>query len=91
MRYDEITARVDAVAATRAAKLLDRFQALEHALTTLRGHLEAELNIPEVMEVTEQTCEQCIHWEGGSCDLGFPDPQEEGIVFARWCSSYRPS
>jgi hypothetical protein len=94
LRYDQITARVDAVAATRAAKLLDRFQALEHAMATLRQHLEKELNVTEVMEIPDleaepPTCEQCIHWDAERCDLGHPDPQDEGIVFARWCASFK--
>lgn len=94
LRYDQITARVDAVAATRAAKLLDRFQAVEASLTTLRQHLEAELNVTEVMEIPDlmaepPTCEQCIHWSAERCGLGHPDPVDEGIEFARWCASYK--
>ena len=29
-----------------------------------------------------RSCEQCQHW-AGRCDLGFPDPVEEGTGFAR--------
>lgn len=94
LRYDRITAQVDAVAATRAAKMLDRFQAVEASLATLRQHLEEELNVAEVMEIPDLeakplTCEQCIHWEADRCDLGHPDPVEEGVEFARWCVSYQ--
>lgn len=94
LRYDRITAQVDAVAATRAAKLLDRFQALEHSMANLRQLLEAELNVAEVLSIPDLdneaiTCEQCVHWTDGSCDLGHPDPVDEGVEFARWCASYR--
>jgi hypothetical protein len=34
-------------------------------------------------------CSDCQHWQHGSeCGLGFPDPQLEGIQFARDCSTY---
>lgn len=94
LRYDQITARIDAVAATRAAKLLDRFQAVEASMATLRQHLEHELNVTEVMEIPDliaepPTCEQCTHWDADRCDLGHPDPIDEGVQFARWCASYR--
>lgn len=97
LRYDQITARIDAVAATRAAKLLDRFQAVEASLATLRQHLEQELNVTEVAEIPDlpeleaaaPTCEQCIHWDESRCDLGHPDPIDEGVQFARWCASFK--
>lgn len=37
---------------------------------------------------TVQRCENCIHWDRGCCDLGFPDPLEEGTAFARECSTF---
>ena len=94
LRYDQIAARIDAVSATRAAKLLDRFQAVESSMANLRRLLEAELNVTEVAELPDleaapPSCEQCIHWEGDHCDLGHPDPVDEGVQFARWCASYR--
>lgn len=44
--------------------------------------------LPELPRWTAgRTCEQCIHWVG-RCDLGFPDPVEEGIGFARECAGF---
>lgn len=37
-----------------------------------------------------RVCSNCIHWAANHCDLGFPDPKEEGVRFARECSSYTP-
>lgn len=38
----------------------------------------------------EPSCEQCQHWDGQRCGMGFPDPQEEGPGFARDCSLFQP-
>jgi len=38
-----------------------------------------------------QTCPNCIHWNRTACSLGFPDPQVEGIWFARQCCSFTTS
>lgn len=35
-------------------------------------------------------CQRCQHWRNGCCDLGFPDPIEEGVAFAEECSVYSP-
>lgn len=93
LRYDQISASVHQLAAERATRLLDRFQGLEHAMGSLRQLLEAEINVQEVLGIPDLeaavTCEQCVHWSDGSCDLGHPDPVEEGLEFARWCASYQ--
>lgn len=88
LRYDEIAARIDSIVSARAARLLDRFREAEQALATLRQQLEEELDVTEVTQVTELSCEQCLHWDVSRCDLGHPDPVEEGPAFAQWCSSY---
>lgn len=93
LRYDQISQTVNQIAAERAARLLDRFQGLEQSMAALRRLLESELNVTEVLGIPDMeacvTCEQCIHWSDSSCDLGHPDPLEEGVEFARWCASYR--
>lgn len=33
-------------------------------------------------------CSNCQYWTDGRCDLGFPDPKEEGMWFARDCSMF---
>ena len=33
-------------------------------------------------------CERCSYWKG-QCGMGFPDPIEEGVFFARDCSMYQ--
>lgn len=93
LRYDQFTAQVDVMAATRAARLLGRFQAVEASLATLRQHLEEELNASDataipMIQAEPLSCEQCIHWEVERCDLGHPDPIEEGVGFAQWCATY---
>jgi hypothetical protein len=51
------------------------------------GQVQAH-RLPELPRWTAgRTCEQCIHWVG-RCDLGFPDPLEEGVGFARECASF---
>ena len=35
-------------------------------------------------------CTNCAYWTDARCDLGFPDPKEEGLWFARDCSMYTP-
>lgn len=94
LRYDEITARIDAAASARASRLLDKFQALERSMAAIRQQLMQELDsegtkeLPD-MEAESPTCEHCIQWTGDRCSLGHPDPQDEGIEFARWCASYQ--
>ena len=44
--------------------------------------------LPELPRwVSGRTCEQCVHWDG-ACGLGFPDPLEESLAFARECASF---
>lgn len=33
-------------------------------------------------------CTGCQHWGGAGCELGFPDPLDEGTSFAADCSFY---
>lgn len=35
-----------------------------------------------------RTCVECAHWKDQGCDLGFPDPIEEGLWFARDCCTF---
>jgi Zn ribbon nucleic-acid-binding protein len=37
---------------------------------------------------SDPSCEQCKLWNGQECRMGFPDPIEEGVEFARDCSLY---
>lgn len=39
--------------------------------------------------VNAPTCDRCQHWTGERCDLGFPDPLDEGLRFAASCSVFR--
>lgn len=34
-------------------------------------------------------CSACAHWYHEACGLGFPDPIQEGLDFARECSCYQ--
>ena len=36
----------------------------------------------------DPSCERCQEWRGDHCSMGFPDPIEEGIGFARDCSLF---
>ena len=53
------------------------------------GRTHADL-FPHLPRRTSASCLQCGHWRG-RCNLGFPDPLEEGPGFAADCSSYLPS
>ncbi len=44
-------------------------------------------NAPEPV-IDGPSCLLCIHWGGEACGMGFPDPEEEGPLFARDCSLY---
>lgn len=33
----------------------------------------------------DPSCEQCRFWDAEACGMGFPDPAEEGLGFAREC------
>lgn len=37
---------------------------------------------------TDRRCTTCIHWRSDHCGLGFPDPVEEGVAFARECAAF---
>lgn len=34
-------------------------------------------------------CDRCYNWRDGRCSIGFPDPDEEGVMFARDCELYQ--
>jgi len=54
---------------------------------TRTGDLNARV-LPDLPRWNRATsCTQCRHWDG-RCDLGFPDPLEEGLTFARECVSF---
>jgi hypothetical protein len=36
----------------------------------------------------DPSCKRCRYWEMEQCGMGFPDPLEEGVGFARDCSLY---
>jgi hypothetical protein len=38
----------------------------------------------------EYSCALCQHWRSDECDLGFPDPKEDGHGFAHECINYSP-
>lgn len=51
-----------------------------------RGQVWADVavNVP-----LRRSCQQCLHWHRNCCSLGFPDPREEGIAFARQCVTFQ--
>jgi hypothetical protein len=51
-----------------------------------KTHAHLAPDVPRWMDGI--TCDRCIHWDGGSCGLGFPDPAKEGPRFARECASF---
>lgn len=94
LRHDQINQHIEQAVAQRTAGLRKRLQRIEKSMSKLRKDLE--FKIDESLELTLDdadtdglTCEQCIHWEGGRCGLGHPDPMDEGVQFARWCASYK--
>ena len=36
----------------------------------------------------KRLCSNCIYWTDARCDLGFPDPLQEGLRFAQDCSTF---
>ena len=50
------------------------------------GQRYAEL-FPELPRRQVLSCLQCIHWIG-RCGMGFPDPLEESLAFARECACF---
>lgn len=37
----------------------------------------------------KQLCTTCRYWSGERCREGWPDPEQEGPEFARWCDDYQ--
>ena len=35
------------------------------------------------------SCHSCRHWTARRCDLGFPDPMQDGPQFAAMCGWYQ--
>jgi hypothetical protein len=48
---------------------------------------------PSEQRDTGRSCCDCIHWRSAEaiepCDLGYPDPIQEGQAFARICNTYK--
>ena len=48
---------------------------------------------PSEQRDTGRSCYDCIHWRSAEaiepCDLGYPDPIQEGSAFARICNTYK--
>lgn len=44
--------------------------------------------IPRWVRGETPTCQQCLQWSD-CCTLGFPDPIEEGLTFARECLTFQ--
>jgi hypothetical protein len=66
-----------------------RYSRAHQTISQVRfGQVHAN-RLPELPRwVSGRTCEQCQHWVS-RCDLGFPDPIEEGIAFAQQCSCFK--
>jgi hypothetical protein len=69
------------------------------AVRTIRQGLSYRNVCPEIPRwqarrharaTAEHDCRLCKHWRHGGCDLGFPDPIEDGLGFAKECSCYAP-
>lgn len=94
LRSDQVSSSVQQLAAERAARLLERVRGLERSICGLHQLLEAEVEAGvdccvDLPALSSRTCRQCAHWSSDRCDLGHPDPLEEGIGFARWCVSFQ--
>jgi transposase-like protein len=65
-----------------------------------RGEMHANV-LPEIARFTpspkrrsKKTCKLCIHYTevvSSPCDLGHPDPREEGLTYASECSTFIPA
>lgn len=78
------------------AEVAARYQLSASAIGQIRrGELHAGL-APDVPRWSaggfrgiRRVCRNCIYWNDARCDLGFPDPHEEGQGFARDCAMFR--
>lgn len=79
------------------AEVADRYRVSASTIGQVRrGELHASI-APELQRWDRkgarglrQVCTNCQYWSDARCDLGFPDPLEEGPSFARDCSTYAP-
>jgi predicted Zn finger-like uncharacterized protein len=79
-----------ALAEDLAAELGDPSRAA--ALTRQIGYARSGANFghlfPELRPWVAASCEQCRHWCGERCGVGFPDPLHEGARFAADCAAF---
>ena len=72
--------------------LAQQLQRSREAINAIRrGALHAQ-TLPHLPRRTHRldqlSCRDCCHWQAGRCQLGFPDPVEEGPGFAVDCNLY---
>lgn len=77
------------------AELADRYGVSASTIGKIRRGEMHETVAPELprwqrggLRGIKRLCSNCLHWDQDRCDLGFPDPKEEGHGFARDCSVY---
>ena len=74
--------------------LARRYGCHRSAIGYIRSGVTHRTMAPDVERwQTGLSCTSCRHWRAGTgarCDLGFPDPLDEGLSFARDCNSYSP-
>ena len=94
---DELIARIHAsLASNRAMAKRLAEEGIRIDTETIRqirlGLIYADL-MPAHRQPGSHSCDHCIHWRGieavEPCDLGHPDPIDEGMGFARDCSTYK--
>jgi hypothetical protein len=71
--------------------LAERYGCSQEMIRTIRAGILYRDLLPEGFRTPpgpgDLSCEQCRYWAEG-CTMGFPDPAEEGLGFARDCAVF---
>jgi predicted RNA-binding Zn-ribbon protein involved in translation (DUF1610 family) len=73
--------------------LAKRYGCSQEMIRSIRAGIAYRDMLPEGFRTPpkpgDPSCEQCRHWAAEACGMGFPDPAEEGLGFARDCALYQ--
>jgi hypothetical protein len=91
-RFDAAT--VDAIRRSPDGRrtLAKRYGCSQEMIRSIRAGIAYRDMLPEGFRSPpgpgDPSCERCRFWDAESCSMGFPDPAEEGLGFARDCSLF---
>jgi hypothetical protein len=74
---------------TSAVALAAEMGVSRQAISQIRCGISWAKAFPELRRRKDwRDCTECRHWHNNECLMGFPDPAEEGTVFADDCDLY---